>query len=57
MEGLSSRVGEFLFEVEPTDPLTYVAMAVTIAGVSSLAAYMPARRASRIDPATVLSCE
>jgi putative ABC transport system permease protein len=43
-----------LFGVTPGDPLTLAAIAVTLGVVLALAAYVPARRASRIDPAEVL---
>jgi ABC-type antimicrobial peptide transport system permease subunit len=47
----------FLFEVSPSDPWTLAAAwAILLAG-SLVAAYLPARRASRLDPMTVLRCE
>jgi ABC-type lipoprotein release transport system permease subunit len=39
-----------LFNVKPTDPLTYVAVAGLMVLVTLAASYVPARRASRIDP-------
>jgi ABC-type lipoprotein release transport system permease subunit len=46
-----------LFGVAPTDPATYAAAAAGLAGVALLATWLPARRASRVDPAAVLRAE
>ena len=46
-----------LFDVAPTDILTYVVVSVTLAGVSLLACVVPARRAMRVDPQEVLRVE
>ena len=43
-----------LFRVKPIDPLTYAAVAVVLGAVTVAASYIPARRASRIDPMTAL---
>ena len=43
-----------LHGVNPTDPSTYAAVAVTVALVSLAACYLPTRRAMRVDPLTVL---
>jgi putative ABC transport system permease protein len=43
-----------LFEVAPTDMTTYVLVAIGLLLVSLLASWIPARRASRIDPMTAL---
>jgi predicted permease len=47
-------VAPLLFDVEPRDPLTFLGTAAVLAAVGVLAAWMPARRAARLDPATVL---
>jgi len=44
----------FLVGVRPRDPLMLFAVAALIAGVTAVAAYVPARRASRIDPLVAL---
>ena len=46
-----------LFGVEPFDPLTYVAVIVGLGGVALLATWLPARRATRIDPMRALRSE
>jgi ABC-type antimicrobial peptide transport system permease subunit len=44
----------FLYEVSSTDPATYVIVAVLLILVAAVASYVPARRASRIDPMIAL---
>ena len=48
----SRALSSMLFEVQTTDPLTYVAVVLLIASVAVIACYVPARRASRVDPVT-----
>jgi putative ABC transport system permease protein len=43
-----------LFGVSPTDPLVFTAIVVLLAGTAAAATYVPARRASRLDPLTML---
>jgi putative ABC transport system permease protein len=43
-----------LFGTSPTDPVVFAAVIVTLALVASVASYLPARRASRVDPVIIL---
>lgn len=51
---LTRYIASFLFGVAPTDPITYVAVPVLLACVSTLALWLPARRATNIDPMEAL---
>ncbi len=46
-----------LYEVAPTDGATYIAVSLLVALVGLAAAYVPARRAARVDPLSVLKHE
>jgi predicted lysophospholipase L1 biosynthesis ABC-type transport system permease subunit len=50
-------MASLLYEVEPVDPLTYAAVAAALVAVAALASYVPARRASTVDPAESLAAE
>jgi putative ABC transport system permease protein len=54
----STRVlASLLFEVSPTDPRVLALVAVALVGLAAAASYVPARRASRVDPAEALRAE
>jgi putative ABC transport system permease protein len=46
-----------LFHVQPNDPVVYLAVAVLLGMVALVASYVPARRASEIDPLTAIRQE
>lgn len=50
----SSLVETMLFEVEPTDPVSYAATAGLLLVIAAIACYIPARRAMRVDPMVTL---
>jgi ABC-type antimicrobial peptide transport system permease subunit len=51
---LTRVMSGFLFGVGPMDPATYAVVSATLAAIALLATYLPARRASRIDPIAAL---
>jgi putative ABC transport system permease protein len=51
---LTRFLGTLLYEVHPTDAVTSAAVALMLAAVALLSSYLPARRATRIDPMTAL---
>jgi putative ABC transport system permease protein len=61
--GLAAAAGgtrllrSLLFEVQPLDPLAFAAAAATLVTVALLAAYVPARRATRVDPIAALRAQ
>ncbi len=50
-------IATLLFGLQPADPLTISVATVLLIGVAALAGYLPARKASRVDPMTALRCE
>ena len=54
---LARSLSGLLFEVEVTDPATFGGMLVVLTSVAAIAGYLPARRASRIDPTVALRAD
>lgn len=50
-------ISSFLYDVSPTDPLTFVCVSFLLGCVALLACYLPARRAAKIDPMEALRYE
>jgi predicted permease len=55
--GLTRLMASLLFGVSPVDPVTFASVAVTLSAVALLASYLPARRASALDPTEALRWE
>jgi putative ABC transport system permease protein len=50
-------LASLLFAVKPSDPVTYVVVAAVLASTSLVALYLPASRATRLDPLVALRDE
>lgn len=55
--GLAQLLSGLLYQVHPADPATFAGISALLAGVALLACYLPARRATRVEPATALRSE
>jgi ABC-type antimicrobial peptide transport system permease subunit len=54
---LTRLMKSLLFAVSATDPLTYIVIALLLTTVAFLACWVPARRATKVDPIIALKCE
>ena len=54
---VARSLASLLYGVRPSDPVSMLAVSLLLLGVGLVASYLPARRASRVDPMVALRCE
>jgi putative ABC transport system permease protein len=54
---VTRTIASFLYGIQPTDALTFSVVSAMLMGVALLSCYLPARRATRIDPLVALRYE
>jgi predicted permease len=54
---LTRLLANLLYEIKPTDPLTFTAVVLLLLAVATLASWLPARRVAKIDPAIALRAD
>jgi ABC-type antimicrobial peptide transport system permease subunit len=52
-----SSFSNLIYESKSTDPVTFIVISLILMGVALLAYYIPARRATELDPMVALKCE
>jgi putative ABC transport system permease protein len=55
--GVTRVIRALLYEISPTDPLTFAGVVPLLVAAALLACWVPARRAMRADPIVALHCE
>ena len=55
--GITRIIGSLLYNVTPTDPVAFGGVATLMLLIAAIAAYLPARRATEVDPLTALRAE